>query len=158
MTQPLVVTSSRALPVPVDQAFGFVLPTPLEQIFDRRFGPFPPIREVEGQDGVWGTVGQTRTIRLSDGGTMREELTTVEAPHQFGYTITAITGPLKPLATSIDGVWRFEPVGTGVRITWQWTVHPASSVAELAMPLFGWLWKGYARQSLERIEQLLLAD
>jgi len=30
-------------------------------------------------------------------------------------------------------------------------------VAEVAMPLFGWLWKGYARQALERIEGRLLA-
>lgn len=81
MTIPLVVQFARAYPVSVDQAFDYVLPPPLEQIFDRRFGPLPPIRGVEGQDGAWGTVGQTRTIKMADGGTMREELTTVDAPH-----------------------------------------------------------------------------
>ncbi|MDQ6642551.1 MAG: SRPBCC family protein [Actinomycetota bacterium] len=158
MTTPLVVQFSRAFPVPVDRAFDYVLPAPLEDIFDQRFGPLPPIRSVEGPEGVWGTVGQARTIKLSDGGSMREELTDVDRPHRFGYRITELTGPLKPLAGSIDGSWRFDPVGTGVRITWEWTVHPASSVAELAMPLFGWLWKGYARQALEKIEALLLAS
>src|ERR1700712_2216006 len=156
MTQPLVVSSSRAYPVPVDRAFGFVLPTPLEEIFDRRFGPLPPISGVEGQDGSWGTVGQTRTIKLSDGGTMREELTEVDAPGGFGYRITEVTGAMRPLVASVEGRWSFDAVGTGVRITWQWTVHPASSVAELAMPLFGWLWKGYARQAMDRLETLML--
>jgi hypothetical protein len=158
MTQPLVVEFSRAFPVTVDQAFGFVLPTPLEQIFDRRFGPIPAIREVTDQDGEWGAVGQSRTIKLTDGGSMREELTTVDRPHAFGYTLTEITGPMNLLAASVDGRWSFDPVGTGVRITWAWTVHPASSVAELAMPLLGWLWKGYARQAMDGLEPLLLAD
>jgi len=157
MTMPLVVQFARAYPVPVDQAFDYVLPTPLEQIFDRRFGPLPPIRGVEGQDGAWGTVGQTRTIKMADGGTMREELTKVDAPREFGYRITEVTGPMRPLAASVDGLWTFDPAGTGVRITWQWTVHPASSVAELAMPLFGWLWMGYARQTMDNLETLLLA-
>ncbi|MGI9157672.1 MAG: SRPBCC family protein [Marmoricola sp.] len=157
MTSPLVVQYSRAFPVPVEEAYGVVLPTPLEMIFNRRFGPIPPIRGVRGQDGVWGTVAQTRTIALADGGTMREELTRVQPPTEFGYTITGITGPMKPLVSYVEGRWAFEPAGTGTRITWQWTVHPASSVAALAMPLFGRLWRGYARQAMETIETLLLA-
>lgn len=156
MTTPLVVQYARTFPVSVEQAFNYVLPMPLERIFERRFGPLPPIRGVEGQEGVWGTVGQSRTIKLSDGGTMREELTKVDAPREFGYRITDLTGPMKPLAASVEGRWAFEAAGTGVRITWGWTVHPASSVAELAMPLFGWLWRGYARQSMESLETRLL--
>ena len=157
MTQPLVVKFSRAFPVPVDKAFRAVLETPLDRVFVGRFGPLPPIRGVEDQDGAWGTVGQTRTIRLADGGSMCEQLTKVDEPVEFGYTITDITGPMKPLAGSVEGRWSFEAVGTGVRITWAWKVQPASSIAELAMPLFGWLWKGYARQAMDRLETLLLA-
>lgn len=151
------VQESRAVPVPVEQAYGFVLPEPLTAIFDSWYGPLPSIKEVTGQDGDWGTVGQSRTIHTSDGGTMREQLTTVEPHQRFGYTLTEITGPMKFLVGSVDGMWSFEPVGTGVRITWSWTLHPASQFADVAMPLFGWLWKGYARQSLEQIEKLLLA-
>lgn len=157
MTKPLTVQHSRTFPVPVEKAYGVVLTTPLERIFNRRFGPMPPIRGVRGQDGVWGTVGQTRTIQLADGGTMREELTEVEPHAGFGYTITGITGPMKPLVSRVEGRWSFEPAGTGTRITWQWTVHPGSSVAGLAMPLFGRLWRGYARKAMETLETILLA-
>jgi hypothetical protein len=151
------VQESRAVPVPVEQAYGFVLPEPLPTIFDRWYGPIPPVKEVTGQDGDWGTVGQSRTIHTADGGSILEQLTTVEPHQRFGYTLTEITGPMKFLLASVDGQWSFEPVGTGVRITWSWTLHPASQVADVAMPFFGWIWKGYARQALARIEELLLA-
>jgi hypothetical protein len=156
MNKPLLLQKSRAVPVPVEQAYRSVLPMPLTSIFDRWFGPIPAVREVTDQEGDWGTVGQSRTIRTADGGSMREELTSVEPPHSFGYTISDVTGPLKLLVSRVEGQWTFEPAGTGVRITWLWTVHPASQLAEVAMPLFGWLWKGYARQALERIEERLL--
>ena len=29
---------------------------------------------------------------------------------------------MKPLVSSIDGAWEFEKAGTGVRITWRWTL------------------------------------
>jgi hypothetical protein len=93
---------------------------------------------------------------LADGGTMREELTSVTEHEEFRYRITDVTGPMKLLVGSLDGRWSFEPAGTGVRVTWAWTVHPASALGEVAMPAFGWLWKGYARQALETIEALLL--
>jgi hypothetical protein len=157
MSNPLVVQESRAIPVPVEQAYEWVLPVPLTSIFDRWFGPFPAVREVSDLRDDWGTVGQSRTIRTADGGSLREEITSVAPPHSFGYTISDLTGPLKLLVSGVEGEWTFEPAGTGVRITWVWTVHPASQVAEVAMPLFGWLWKGYARQALERIEERLLA-
>src|SRR6478609_924922 len=109
--------ASRTYPVPVERAFDVLLPTPLTELFHRRYAALPPIREVRDQDGEWGTVGQTRTIVLADRGTMRETLTSVERPHSFGYRISDISGPMKPLAAAVDGLWTFEPAGTGVRIT-----------------------------------------
>lgn len=156
MTKPLELSASRTCPVPVERAFDIVMVAPLEQIFSRRFLAIPPISGVSGQEGTWATVGQTRTVRLADGGTMREELVSVDRPHSFGYRLGDVTGALKPLAGSVDGVWRFEPAGTGARITWAWTVHPASSAAGLVMPVLGFLWRGYARRALERIEEILL--
>lgn len=156
MTQPRRVQQSRTIPVEVERAFDEVLVEPLPRIFSRRFGPLPPIREVCDQDGTWGTVGQSRTIVTSDGGTMSERLTVVDRPRRFGYEITGIIGPMKPLIASVDGEWAFEPAGTGVRITWTWVLHPASGAAGLAMPVFARLWRPYAARALEQIENLLL--
>ncbi len=156
MTTPRRLEQSRTYPLGVDDAFAAVMPAPLELVFRRRYVALPPVREVRDQQGIWGTVGQTRTIVLADGGTMHEELTSVVPGRGFGYHISRVTGPMKALVTSLEGQWDFDPVGTGTRVTWSWTVLPASSAAALAMPAFARLWQGYARQALEEIEGLLV--
>lgn len=156
MTDDVVLSYSRTFPIEVDEAFDQVLALDLALLFDRRYAAIPPIRAVRDQAGPWIAPGQTRTICLADGGTMREELTAVERPGRFTYAIDAITGPMKPLVASLDGVWTFEPAGTGVRITWAWTVRPAGRVGRLAMPVFRRMWQGYARHGFDNIETLVV--
>jgi Polyketide cyclase / dehydrase and lipid transport len=150
------LTESRAVPAPRDEAYDRVLSTPLPEIFHRRYALMPPIREVREAPDSWDTVGQSRRIVTTDGGTMLEELTAVERPQSWGYTLSEVTGPLKPLVSTVDGLWTLEDAGTGCRIAWTWTVHPRGRAGALAMPLLGRLWHGYARQALEEIERLLL--
>lgn len=157
MASPLHVAQQRTFPAPPDQAFAFTLPVPLEAVFARRFGPLPPVTKTT-QDGTWGTAGQTRIVHTADGGTMREELKSVDAPESFTYELTEVTGPMKAIAASIDGSWTFEAVGSGTRITWAWTVHPRSAASAAVFPVLGRLWRGYARRSLDRLEALMLAD
>ncbi|MEO9137559.1 MAG: SRPBCC family protein [Jatrophihabitans sp.] len=155
MATPTVMSCSRTYPVTLPDAFDAVLTLPLTTIFDQRYGPIPPIKS-DDFDGEWGTVGQSRTIQLRGGGSMREELTRVDRPTAFGYRISGITGPMKPLASHIDGLWSFDSAGTGVRVTWQWQLHPASAVSAAIVPVFARFWRGYAAQSLARIESVLL--
>jgi len=138
-------------------AFDAVLPLPLPSLFSRRYAALPAIREVREQDGEWGSVGQTRTIVLADRSTMRETLVSVVRAESFGYRIDQLHGPMRPLACSVDGLWTFEEAGTGVRITWSWTVHPATAATALLMPAFGRMWQGYARQALEQLEGLIVS-
>ena len=156
MATPLELVRSRTYPFPVEQAFEFTLPAPLPAIFSGWYGPLPPIAGVDGPE-PWGEVGESRRIRTVDGGTMREELVVVEAPNRFTYRLSEITGPLKVLAGSIDGSWAFQPVGTGTRITWGWTIHPASEVASAVMPALRPMWNGYARRALDQLDQLMVA-
>jgi hypothetical protein len=149
----LALAESRIVALSVEETFDAVLPLPLEEIFVRRYGPIPAIRGTR-QQGAWGTPGQTRTIELADPGTMQETLTVVERPQRFGYRIGEVTGPMKLLVSRVEGMWSFDPEGAGTRITWAWEVHP-TSVGRLAMPLFGRLWRGYARRSLAHLETLL---
>ncbi|MEO5662302.1 MAG: SRPBCC family protein [Nocardioides sp.] len=151
----VTLSESRIVQVPVEEAFDRVLPHPLPEIFRRRRLAIPPIKEVRDQDGEWGTVGQTRTIATSDGGTLRETLTSVERPQSFGYTISQVRGPMKPLIVSAEGRWGFESAGTGTRITWTWVLTPTAP-GRLVMPAFGAMWHGYARQALEEVEAILL--
>lgn len=151
------LAASRTYPVGVKRAFDTLLPAPLPDVFGRRYGPIAPIVGVDGQTGVWGKVGQQRTIRMADGTTMRETLTAIERPARFTYTIDEVRGALKPLVAGVEGAWSFEPAGTGVRITWAWDVEP-TGFGRHAMPIFRRLWAGSARQALEDIEKILLTD
>jgi hypothetical protein len=153
---PVHVRASRAIPVTVEDAYSGTLPLPLPLLFRRWYGPLPPIKEVRGQAGEWGTPGQTRTVALSGGGTMREELLRTDAPGSFAYRLTDITGPLALLVDHIDGEWAFAPVGTGTAVTWNWTIFPAAASRRPALVLVGKLWQGYARNALEELSGRLL--
>lgn len=139
-----------------ERAFDVVLPEPLTRFFGRRYGPFPPIRDVRDQGGVWGQIGQSRAIVLSDSGRLREILTSIHRPSSFSYRIDQVTGPMGSLVSGIEGRWLFEPVGAGCRITWAWTLHPRNRLAGLVIPVLGRLRHGYARQALEEVERVLV--
>ena len=153
----ITLSEFRDVPVPVDEAFDRVLPHPLPEIFRRRRLAIPPVRAVRGQRDEWGAVGQTRTIVTADGGTVLETLVSHDRPHSFGYTISDVRGPMKPLIATADGLWSFEPAGSGTRITWTWVLTP-TPVGRVAMPVFAAMWRGYARQALEEVEGILLRD
>ncbi|GAA1483046.1 SRPBCC family protein [Gordonia sinesedis] len=147
---------ARTIPVAVEQAFAETLTVSLPAIFRRWYGPIAPVSSADGPYDVWGTVGQTRVVRQVGGGSMREELVAVDAPRSFAYRLTDITGPLAPLVDHIDGRWDFAPVGTGTEITWTWRVFPTSRAASVTMPVFARLWRGFARQGLEDLAEVLL--
>jgi hypothetical protein len=157
MARSVTVEQSRAIPVAVEDAFNRTLPLPLPVIFSHWYGPIPPIKAVRDQAGEWAAVGQTRTVVMVGGGSMREELTGVDPPHSFGYTLSNFKGPLALLVGSAKGEWRFVPAGTGTTVTWQWIIHPRSGVTAPALPLLGTIWKGYARRVLETLSQLLVS-
>lgn len=157
MTQPLVVEQSRAIPVSVEDAFRGTLPMPLPTLFRRWYGPIPPIKTVRNQAGQWGTVGQTRTVVLTGGGSMREELTHVDAPNSFGYTLSEIAGPMSPLVSRVEGEWLFALAGTGTTVTWRWAIQPRSRLSAPALPILGRLWHGYARLALTELSSELVS-
>lgn len=159
MTSRRDLSYSRTFPVAVDEAFDRTRVMPLPEMFRRRFGVITPIAAVHDQQGEWGTVGQTRVIELQGpgGGTMRETLTSLDRPRSFGYHLDTITGPMKPLVADVDGMWSFAPAGTGVRITWSWSLLPTSDVAARAMPVFARFWSGYARLGFEDLEADLVS-
>lgn len=155
MTHSLIVDQSVVAPVEVQDAFARTLPMPLPTLFDRWYGPIPPIRAVRGQTGAWDAAGQTRVVHLAGGATMREELTSVDPPRSFGYRLGEVTGPMAVLVDHVLGEWVFAPAAGGTEITWRWDIHPKSPRTAWALPVLGRLWKGYARRALGNLSGLL---
>jgi hypothetical protein len=156
MAKSVVVAQSRAIPVAVEDAFSRTLPISLPLICSHWYGLIPPIKGVRDQTGGWDAAGQTRVVMMVGGGSVREELTSVDPPRSFGYTLSGIKGPLAPLVGFVEGKWSFAPAGTGTTVTWQWILHPKSGLAAPVLPLFGRMWKGYARGVLEKLSAQLV--
>jgi hypothetical protein len=156
MANPLVVDQSRSIPMGQSELFSALVPMPLPELFRKWYGPIPPIKEVRDQTGDWDAVGQSRTVVLAGGGSIRERLTHVDPPHSFGYTLSDVKGPLSPLVDHVDGEWVLEPIGSDTNVTWRWTIYPRSAFTAPLLPVFGKLWKGYARQSLDELSRQLV--
>ena len=138
------VSSSTVLATDPESAFQGLLDAPLEQLFPHRSGPLPAIARCDGQDGAWSSVGQTRSVVLSDGTGNLETLVALERPSDYRYEITGIEGPFKLLVSSIDGRFTFEPEGNGTRATWSWELHGRNPAARLAYPVLGFFWRRWA--------------
>ena len=133
-------------------AFLGVLQMKVPAVFSHWYGAFPPITQVIGD---FATVGDARSLKFAGGGSAREELVHLDPPGTFGYSLSEIKGPLALLTSDVRGRWTFEPVTAGTAATWEWAVQPRSAAAALTMPLFGMMWRGYARKALEELSRQL---
>lgn len=144
MSAPYLLSSSTVVPVPPDVAYDGVVDAPLEELFSHRAGLIPSIRECRGQDGPWGSVGQTRTVVLADGSTNLETLVVADRPGTYRYRLGDFTGPFKALVAGVDGAFSFEVEGSGTRVTWTWSLRPTNPVTRLGLPVLGYFWRQYA--------------
>jgi hypothetical protein len=149
------VEASRLVAVEPTVAFDRLMAARLPEVFSRRFAAFPAVREVTDEPADWGTVGQTRTIRLADGGSLHQTITSVDRPHGYAYVLDDIHGRLRPFVRSVEGVWSITPKDEGAQVGWAWTMHPKASPARLTMNVIGRMWRGYADRALLELETIL---
>lgn len=157
MPSPTTVRASAPILATTDAVFEAALSLPLPQLYSRRYGPMPPIVEVRDENGAWTTPGQTRTFVLADGGSMHEEMLSIQRPTHFTNRLTDITGPFKPLVAKVVETWSFREVGTGTEATWEWNLYPTNAVTAVLMPVVGRLWRGYARGVLAQLSDEALS-
>jgi hypothetical protein len=135
-------------------AFSHIVPIDLTSIF-KGYGLLPAVIGTEDQTGNWDTIGQTKTVNLSDGSFAKERLTQYQKPDYFSYVVSDFSGILGLLITSAVGEWWFEtgnlsPDSTVIR--WSYTFIPKSLIA---IPIL-WivnklLWAGYMRSVMSNI-------
>ena len=156
MRDAVVVSESIVVPLPREDAYDGTLSCPLPEVFKKWYGPFPPIKSVTHHSTApWGTVGDSRTLKLTGPGSVLETQRIDEKPTRFGYTLTDVKGPMAMLVSHIEGEWSFADAGAGTRITWQWSIHPKSAPVGALIPALGRMWRGYARQSLNTLSGYL---
>jgi hypothetical protein len=151
------ISSSVSAEVGVNtlDAFSHVVPIDLTSIF-KGYGLLPAVIGVEAQTGKWDAIGQTKTVHLSDGSSVKELLTQYQRPDYFSYVVSDFSGILGFLITSAVGEWWFEsgnlsPNSTLIR--WSYTFIPKSLIAVPILWIVNkFLWAGYMRSVMSTIQ------
>ncbi|WP_445148745.1 SRPBCC family protein [Baekduia sp. Peel2402] len=141
-------TVSRRIDEPRDALWARFIPVRLEDILGK-YGPVPAVTGTSGQTGPWDVVGSSRTVHLSDGSSATEQVTAVQAPQMFGYTVSGFTNPVRFLAREARGVWVFEESG---EVRWTYTFAARSLPAALLLaPVVRFAWRGFMRRALDAL-------
>ena len=116
--------------------------------FYAKFGPLPGVVDVWGQVGEWNAVGKTRTLKLSDGGSVIETLTDVAHAEFFAYDLSEFQGLFGHIVAGARAEWDFWQEGdsTGIRWTYTYTARPGFGlVVSAIVRLF---WSRYMQRTL----------
>ncbi len=153
------------MPKPVSTMATVSIAAPLRRVFDaargldipatmRQHGPLPGVKTVEGFTGPYSAPGQIRRMTLTDGSSVREELTAYTAEKSYAYRIDGFTSAFASLVERGEAEWRFAGNRPGeTRIEWTYALTPKSAAAVPAVWLIvSVLWPGYMRAALTRLK------
>ncbi|MEP6479269.1 MAG: SRPBCC family protein [Rhodoglobus sp.] len=116
-----------------------------------RFGPLPAVIEVRDQSGTWDTVGRTRQLMLSDGGSVIETITDAATPTFFAYELSDFQKLFGRLVSGARAEWTFAEADGGTRIRWTYAFHPLPGAGPVVGAIVGLFWARYMRRVLPRI-------
>lgn len=120
-------------------------------------GPLPAVRNVTDQTGPWDTLGQTRTVLMSDGMRLFERVTVAEPPDaglaRLVYEVRDYTGPIGLLASEGISDITFADVGGQTRLHWNYGFRPKSGLTRVPLNAIRVLfWQGYVRDVFEDVK------
>ena len=132
-----------------DAARGLDIPATM-----RRHGPLPGVASIAGHMGPYSAPGEVKLLTLTDGSSVREELTAFAPENSYAYRLDGFTGPFAALVARGDAEWRFSAVNPGeTRIEWTYGFTPKSAATAPAVWLVvKGLWPGYMRAALRRLK------
>ena len=130
--------------------FDYFIPIELP-ILLRGYGLLPAVVKVSEQTGAWDIPGHSRMVHLSDGGTIREEVTSCDRPELFAYKLSKFTGIFSLLVAGANGKWRFKPVNDRLtEVSWEYYFEAKSSFTRLILqPIIELLFYRYMQQIVE---------
>lgn len=129
------------------EIYGPVDPTK----FYVKYGPLPAVTGVRDQTGTWDTVGRTRKLLLSDGGSVIETITDAASPTYFAYELHDFQKLFGKLVMGARAEWHFTPVAGGTRITWTYTFHPLPGRGFIVGTIVRLFWAPYMKRVLPAI-------
>jgi hypothetical protein len=99
----------------------------------------PGVVTVRDQTGGWDAVGQTRTLVLTDGATVKETLRVATEP-VVAYDLSHFTGFFGTLVAGGRSEWRVDerPGGSGIEWTYTFTAKRGRGVIVAAIMRLAW--------------------
>lgn len=153
MPSPIAISVAERIEAPARAVFAAACGFDLPAVIKAR-GALPGVLKVEGHAAPWSAPGQARLLRLSDGSSVREELTSFTPEKSYAYRVSGFTGPFAALVAEGRGEWHFTTTGPGTtQIDWTYSFTPKSALSGPAV----WfvvkvLWPGYIRSALARLK------
>ena len=132
---------------PADPTRTFDTLTPSDPShFYPKFLIIPATIGVENQTGAWDTVGQTRTLQLSDGSSVVETTKEVDRPGFFAYELTNFTKAFGSIVDHARAEWHFDAVEGGTRITWTYSFFGRPGRGWIIALIVKLAWAAYMRK------------
>ena len=119
--------------------------------FYPEFAALPGVVRVHGQPPTWDAVGFTRTLELSDGGSVVETITSSDPGVSFAYDLHDFRRLFGRLVTGARAEWTFVPEGATTRIRWSYAFHPRPGRGLVVDAIVLLLWAPYMRRVLPTI-------
>ena len=130
----LHLTAAQFVDAHPEHAFALAMDPARFPAFFTGYGPIPAVVAVIPHAPP--AIGSTREIRNGDGSCLSERITAFDPPHHHAYTLTGLRPPFAWLVRAGHADWRFEPVGSGTRVTWRYRWELTSPLAwPVAAPL-----------------------
>ena len=126
--------------------------TPIDPTrFYPKYGPLPATVAVREQTGPWNVVGQTRTLLLSDGGSVVETITDIRVHSFFAYELSDFQKAFKRLVDHARAEWTFAEVDGGTLVHWTYEFFPRKRWGWLVALIVRFWWDPYMRSVLPEI-------
>jgi hypothetical protein len=145
-----------------------VIPRRIEEVFDvavdvrslaRFFTGFAPlipgIREASIDGGGDTVAGSLRTVRLSDGSTIKERVLALDRPRLHRYEMAEMNALQRVLCTNMVSEWRFSDAGGATKIVWRYAIHAKDAARAPAAWLVGKLFRRAMQRCLDNVAAAL---
>jgi uncharacterized protein YndB with AHSA1/START domain len=155
----LCTTASITVAKPRAQVFEFCTKNDTFERLLRPLGPIAGIRKAELHAGQTLQPGARRTITMTDGSVLEEEVLDYTPPSRHRYRWTeGVKPPFSWLVKSGTGCWDFSEIDGGTRVDWSYVFELRSPLAyPLARPIIPlfrrWLMKGLEAIAAELAKQ-----
>jgi hypothetical protein len=152
---PVSTRVSVEVAAPHDWFFYWFLSVDLPKIMPG-FGLIPGVAGVEDQTGPMHIPGSSRRLRLADGTTAREQVTSCEPPREVQYRLYELTNLFRHLVAEAQAeIWFREIQEDRTRVEWQYTFFGRGLLSTLALKLLIPLqYRGFMQSALDRSKRL----